>query len=159
MFIATCCSSTTSNWPSSNGSSSALAGPLRQIARGIDEWLAEVDARNLAAIGRSQKARRPAESRSDIQNRHVGGYPSQLGKLNGRCEPAGVKLIETSQLLRREPLFLWSEGRERRLQPLGQAGRAIVVAYAIKKIGHSVPPRLRVCVAEIRRLPARNYPG
>jgi hypothetical protein len=31
----------------------ALSRPLGQIARGIDEWLAEVDARNLAAICRS----------------------------------------------------------------------------------------------------------
>src|SRR5258707_13179927 len=82
----------------------ALSRPLRQIARGIDEWLAEVDAGNLAAICRSQKARRPANSRSDIQNRHVGGNPSQLGKLNGRCQPSGVELVEGSQLLRREPL-------------------------------------------------------
>ncbi len=115
----------------------ALSRPLGQIARGIDEWLAEVDARNPAAIGRGQKARRPANARSDIQNRHVGGNPGQLGKLGGRCQPSGVKLVEGSQLLRRESLVLRPEGRERRLQPLGQAGRAIVVAHAIKDIGHS----------------------
>ena len=63
--------------------------------------------------------------------------PSQLGKLDGRCEPAGVKLVERGQLLRRESLILRSEGGERRLQPLGQAGRAIVVAHAIKNIGHA----------------------
>jgi hypothetical protein len=70
-----------------------------------------------------------------------------------------VKLVEGSQLLRREPLFVRREGRERRLQPLGQAGRAIVVAHTIKNIGHSVPLRLRVLAAEIRRLPASDYPG
>ena len=123
----------------------ALSRALGQIARGIDEWLAEVDARDLAAIGRSQKARRPADARADIQNRHVGGDPGQLGKLGGRGEPPGVKLVERRQLLRREPLLLRPEGGERRLQPLGQAGRAIVVAHAIKDIGHcSVPPRLQV---------------
>ena len=74
----------------------ALSRALGQIARGIHEWLAEVDARNPAAIGRSQKARRPADARADIQNRHVGGDPSQLGKLGGRGEPAGVKLVEGS---------------------------------------------------------------
>ena len=62
-----------------------LSRALGQIPRGIDEWLAEVDTRNLAATGRGQKARRPADARADIQNRHVGGNPSQLGKLNGRC--------------------------------------------------------------------------
>ena len=48
----------------------------------------------------------------------------------------GVKLVEAAQLLGREPLILRAEGRERRLQPLGQAGRAIMVAHAIKFIGH-----------------------
>src|SRR5215472_5984307 len=88
----------------------ALSRPLRQIARGMDEWLAEVDARNLAAVCRSQKARRPANARSDIQNRHVGGNPSQLGKLHGRCESSGVKLVEGGQLLGRELLILRSKG-------------------------------------------------
>src|SRR4051812_8426 len=79
----------------------ALSRPLRQIARGIDEWLAEVDARNPAAIGRGEKARRSANARSDIQNRHIGGNPSQFGKLDRRREPAGVKLVDGSELLRR----------------------------------------------------------
>src|SRR5262249_12245954 len=79
----------------------ALSGPLRQIARGINERLAEVDAGNLAAICRRQKARRAADSRSDIENRHAGGNPDQLGKLNGRREPSRVKLVDGSQLLRR----------------------------------------------------------
>lgn len=136
----------------------ALSRPLRQIARGIDEWLAEVDARNPAAIGRGQKARRPANSRSDIQNRHGGGDPGQLGKLNGRCEPAGVKLVEGSQPLRRGARLVRPEGCQRRLQPLGQAGRAIMVAHPIKEIGHSVPPRLRLLIAEMRSLPANDYP-
>ena len=119
---------------------SALSRPLGQIARGIDEWLAEVDTRDLAAIGRGQKPRRPANARSDIQNRHIGGNPSQPGKLGGRGEPSGVKLVERRQLPRREPLLLWPEGRERCLQPLGQAGGAIMVAHIIKEIGHcSVP--------------------
>ena len=68
-----------------------------------------------------------------------------------------MKLIEGSQLLRRQPLFIRPEGRERRLQPIGQAGRAIVVAHTIKDIGHSIPLRLRVVVAEIRRLSATDY--
>src|SRR5260370_37693911 len=72
----------------------ALSPPLRQIARGVDEWLAEVDARNLAAICRGQKTRRPANAPSDIHNRHVGALPSQLGKLNGPGQPAGVKLVQ-----------------------------------------------------------------
>ena len=88
----------------------ALSRALGQIARGIHEWLAEVDARDLAAIGRRQKARRPADARADIQNRHVGGDPSQLGKLGGRREPPGVKLVERAELLRREPLLLRPEG-------------------------------------------------
>jgi hypothetical protein len=45
-----------------------LSRALGQIARGIHEWLAEVDAHNTAATGRSQKARRPADARADIQN-------------------------------------------------------------------------------------------
>src|ERR1700722_19660034 len=118
----------------------ALSGALGQIARGVHEWLAEVDARNPAAIGRGQKARRSADARADVKNRHVGGDPSQLGKLGGRCESAGVKLVEGAQLLGREPLILRPEGRERRLQPFGQAGRAIVVADVIKGIGHCKAP-------------------
>jgi len=137
----------------------ALSGALGQIARGIHERLAEIDTRNPAAIGRSQKARRPADTRSDIQNRHVGGNPSQLGKLNGRREPSGVKLVEGSQLLRREPLFVRPEGRECRIQPLGQAARAIVVAHTIKDIGHcSIPLRLQILTADIRALPGNDYP-
>src|SRR6516225_7738017 len=138
---------------------SALTRPLRQIARGIDEWLAEVDAHNSAAIGRSQEARRPADARAGIQNRHAGSNPSQLGKLYGGCEPSGMKLVEVSQLLRREPLFVRPEGRERRLQPLCQAGRAIVVARAIENIRHySIPLRLQILAAEIGELPASDYP-
>src|SRR5260370_16126624 len=137
----------------------ALSRPLRQIARGVDEWLAEVDAPNLTAICRSQKARRPTNSRSDIQNRHVGGNPSQHGKLNGCCQPSGVKLVEGSQLLRREPLFVRPEGRERRLQPLGQAARAVVVAHTIKDIDHcSIPLKLQILTPDIRALPANDYP-
>jgi 3-deoxy-D-manno-octulosonic acid (KDO) 8-phosphate synthase len=36
------------------------------------------------------------------------------------------------------------EGRERRLQPFGQAGRAIVVAHVIKDIGHCKVPLRRL---------------
>jgi hypothetical protein len=61
-----------------------------------------------------------------------------------------VKLIEGSQLLRQEPLFLWSEDREHRLQPLAQAGRSIVVAHAIKDIRHcQTPMKLQVLAADI----------
>ena len=53
-------------------------------------------------------------------------------------------------MLRREPLILWPKDSERRLQPLGQAGRTIVVAHAIKNIGHcKVPLSLPVGVADL----------
>jgi hypothetical protein len=42
-----------------------------------------------------------------------------------------VKLVDGTQLLGREPLIFRPEGGERRLQPLSQAGRAIVAAYAM----------------------------
>ena len=72
--------------------------------------------------------------------------PASFGKLGGRRKPAGVKLVEGAQLLGREPLILRSEGNERGLQPLGQAGRAIVVAHPVKDIGHGkVPPGLGGC--------------
>jgi hypothetical protein len=51
-----------------------------------------------------------------------------------------VKLVEDAQLLGREPVILRPEGSEHRLQPLGQAGGAIVVAHAIKDIGHCKIP-------------------
>jgi hypothetical protein len=47
-----------------------------------------------------------------------------------------VKLVERAQLLGREPLIIRPEGRERRLQPLGQAGRAIMAAHVVKYISH-----------------------
>jgi len=72
---------------------------------------------------------------------------------------AGVKLVEGSQLLGCESLILRPEGRERRLQPLDQAGGAIVVAHAIKNIDHcSIPLRLQILAADIRALPASDYP-
>ena len=43
-------------------------------------------------------------------------------------------------VLGREPLILRPEGSERRLQPFGQAGRAIVVTHVIKDIGHGKSP-------------------
>ena len=43
------------------------------------------------------------------------------------------------QLLRREPLILRTEGSESRLQPLGQAGRAILVAHCIKDVAPATP--------------------
>src|SRR5262249_11600598 len=89
----------------------ALSRTLGQIARGIDERLAEVDAGNPAAKGRGQKARRPADARADIQNRRVDGDASQFGKVGGGRESAGVKLVEGSQLLGREPLILRAERR------------------------------------------------
>ena len=136
----------------------ALSCPLRQIARGFNEGLAEIDAGNPAAIGGSQKARRAANARSDIQNRHVGGNSCQLGKLDGRLQPSGMKLVKASELLRREPLFVWPEGRERRLQPLDQAARAIVVAHTLKHIGHcGIPLRFRILIANIGGLPASGY--
>ena len=50
------------------------------------------------------------------------------------------------------------EGRERRLQPLGQAALAIVVAHTIKDIGHCTPLGLQTLTADIRALPASDYP-
>jgi hypothetical protein len=65
-----------------------------------------------------------------------------------------MKLVEGSQLLWREPLFVRPERRERRPQPLGQAGRAIVVAHPIKDIGHcSIPRRLQVVPQTYDRFP------
>ena len=135
----------------------ALSRPLGQIARSIDERLAEVDARNLAAKGRGQKASRPADPGAHVQNRHIGGDPCQLGKISGSGEPAGVKLVEASQLLRHEPLFLRPEGRERGLQPLGQVGRAIVIAHAIKGIGHREFPLLLIGRPDVGFLSVNDY--
>src|SRR5262245_42881267 len=97
----------------------ALSRALSQIARRFYEWLAQLDARDSAAISRSEKARRSADARADIQNRHVGVEPGQLGQIGGRSKSAGVKLIERCQLLGREPVFLRTQGGERCLQPLG----------------------------------------
>src|SRR5437879_4678796 len=92
-------------------------------------------------MGRGQKARRPADTRADIQNRYVSGDPGQFGEVGGRGEPTGVKLVEGAQLPGSEPLILRPENHERRLQAFSQSNRAIVVAHAIKVIGHcKVPP-------------------
>src|SRR5215469_10978268 len=158
MFMATCCSNATSKRPPSKGKLQrigdlkrhlpALSRALCQIARGIHEWLAEVDARDPAAIGRSEKARRPTDAGADIEDRHAGSDPDQRGKLGGRGKPAGVKLVESAQLLGRELLIRRPEDSERGLQPLGQASRAIVIAHAIKSIGHcTVPLKLQVVAA------------
>ena len=56
----------------------ALSSTLRQITRGIDECLAEIDARNVAAEGCGQRARRSTNARANVQNRHTGGDPDQL---------------------------------------------------------------------------------
>ena len=80
-------------------------------------------------------------------------------ELGGRGEPAGVELVEGAELLRRQPLIFRPEGGERRLQPLGQAGRTIVVAHAIEVIGHGKVPLLQTAVAlDVRPLPASDYP-
>jgi hypothetical protein len=61
-----------------------------------------------------------------------------------------MKLVEGAQLLGREPLMLRPKRSERRLQPLGQAGRAIVVAHTIEYISHcEVPLRLQAVVADL----------
>jgi hypothetical protein len=47
-------------------------------------------------------------------------------------------------------LILRPKGRERRLEPPDQAGRAIVVAHAIKDIRHGkIPLGLQVVVANL----------
>ena len=77
---------------------------------------------------------------------------SPAGKLSGRCQPSGVKLVEGGQLLRHEPLFVRSEGPERRLQSLSQAACAIVVAHFIKNIGHcGIPLTLHILTATYAR--------
>jgi hypothetical protein len=43
-----------------------------------------------------------------------------------------MKLVEGTELLGREPLILRPESNERRVPPLSQAGRAIMVAHAIE---------------------------
>ena len=118
----------------------ALPGARGQIARGVHEGLAEVDAGDAAAKGRRQEARRPADTRADIQHRHVRRDPGQLGKLRGRSQPPGVKLVEAGELLRHKPLILGTEHGQRRLQPLGQPSRAIMVAYALQHFGHVKTP-------------------
>jgi hypothetical protein len=70
-----------------------------------------------------------------------------------------VKLVESGQLPGREWLIFRSKGRQRRLQPPGEAGRAIVVAYAVKNIDHcSIPPKLRILSPDMGALPASDYP-
>ena len=91
----------------------ALPGPFGQIARGIDEGHAEVDARHPAAASRRQKSRRSADAGADIQHRHAGGDPGELRQLGGRCKPTRVKLIECGELLRRQPLVFRSEDGKR----------------------------------------------
>jgi hypothetical protein len=70
-----------------------------------------------------------------------------------------VKLVEGGQLLGREVLIFRSKGSERRFHPRGEAGRAIVVAHAIQNIVHcSLAPRVQTLAADIRALPASDYP-
>ena len=122
----------------------SLARARGQIACGLHEGLAEIDAGDPAAIARRQKARRPADARTNIQNRHLGGDSNELGKLGGRGQPSRVKLVQGGQLLRLQRPILRPEIGERRLQPLGQAGRAIMVTHAGERIGHGrVPPGFR----------------
>lgn len=51
-----------------------------------------------------------------------------------------MKLIEATELLRRQPPILGTEDRERSSQPFRQTRRAIVIAYAIKTIRHCNAP-------------------
>jgi hypothetical protein len=61
------------------------------------------------------------------------------------CHASVRKPAGSIASLRREALFLRPDGRERQIQSLGQAGRAIVVAHLIKNIGHcSIPRRPQV---------------
>ena len=85
-------------------------------------------------------ARRSADARSDIQHRHISRDAGQFCQIRGRGEATGVKLVETRQLLRRQPRIFRSEHRQRRLEPLGQAGRTIMVAHAIKLVFHDKTP-------------------
>jgi hypothetical protein len=47
-----------------------------------------------------------------------------------------VKLVEGTELLRRQFLIVRAEHTESRLHALGQIGRAIVIAHGVKDIGH-----------------------
>jgi hypothetical protein len=58
-----------------------------------------------------------------------------------------MKLVERAELLRREPLLLRPE---RRLQPFDQAGRAIMVAHAIKSIGHRQTPVVTGAISNLK---------
>ncbi|BCG90284.1 hypothetical protein MesoLj113c_63940 [Mesorhizobium sp. 113-3-9] len=79
-----------------------------------------------------------------------------MGKLGRRGKPTGVKLVEGAELLRSEKLILRAEVGQHRLQPLGQASRAIVVAHSIKFIGHG--KMLLSRASYLNLLPSFDYP-
>jgi hypothetical protein len=64
-----------------------------------------------------------------------------------------MKMVEGAQLRGRQPLTFRPQNGERALQPLGQAGGAIVVAHSIEDIGHGKAPDLLF----IRPLPVSGY--
>jgi len=88
--FATCWSNTTLKRPSSNGSSSALAVwndtcppcpvALSQIARGIHEWLAEVDARKPGSRKLPPESAPARQRPSQHQEPTCRRDPGQLGK-------------------------------------------------------------------------------
>ncbi len=102
MFIATCCSSAASKLAVAEGKLQgagglerrllALARTLCQIARGLDERLAEVDARYPAAMGRREDGapgrREPSRRPSTAM---LGGDPGQLGQLRRRRQRRGCE--------------------------------------------------------------------
>src|SRR5258707_328285 len=73
-------------------------------------------ARSAYAANAAKRARPPAPG-AIIRHRRIRGDVSQLCKIGGRGEPAGVKLVEGTQLLGREALILRAERDERRLEP------------------------------------------
>src|SRR5579864_7027430 len=86
-----------------------LAGPAIEIARGLDERLAKIDARYSAAIGLGENPRRPADPGADIENGRRGCDPGEFCKLERCGVPARVKLINPGKLLGRKELLLLSE--------------------------------------------------
>ncbi|WP_245429984.1 hypothetical protein [Mesorhizobium sp. WSM3859] len=47
-----------------------------------------------------------------------------------------MELVERRQLPGLQPLFLRPKYRQRGLQSIGEAGRAVVIAHAIEFVGH-----------------------
>ena len=69
-------------------------GPLREHGGDIDKWLAQIDAGDLAAVGRGQKPRGAAESAANIKQRAAPFNFQSFGEPRRRRKPAGMELIQ-----------------------------------------------------------------